>query len=147
MGSNDKALSRRRFLRFAAAGLGAASVAGVLAACGAAAPAADGTAAEAPKAPEEGNKVVVELDFWYWDGSGQLWADAYNKLNRAPRLISSIRLLLTRTTSCSPRSLQALAHPTLQPSKSAALVVSLPRVVWLTSSHHHSTVASTKPTW
>ena len=36
MGSNDKALSRRRFLRFAAAGLGAASVAGVLAACGAA---------------------------------------------------------------------------------------------------------------
>ena len=47
MGSNDKALSRRRFLRFAAAGLGAASVAGVLAACGAAAPAADGTAAEA----------------------------------------------------------------------------------------------------
>jgi len=86
MVSNDKALSRRRFLRFAAAGLGAAGVAGVLAACGAAAPAADGTAAEAPKAPEEGNKVVVELDFWYWDGSGQLWADAYNKLNRGAKV-------------------------------------------------------------
>ena len=74
MASNDKALSRRRFLRFAAAGLGVAGAAGVLAACGgAAAPAEDAAA------PAEGNKVVVELDFWYWDGSGQLWADAYNK--------------------------------------------------------------------
>jgi len=81
MASNDKALSRRRFLRYAAAGLGVAGAAGVLAACGgAAAPAEDAAA------PAEGNKVVVELDFWYWDGSGQLWADAYNKLNRGAKV-------------------------------------------------------------
>ena len=82
MSTNDKALSRRRFLRFAAAGLGAASVAGVLAACGAkkSEDAAAGT--EATKAPEEGKKANVELTFWWWDGNGQIWADAYNKLNR-----------------------------------------------------------------
>ena len=34
MAMNDKALSRRRFLRLAAAGIGAAGAAGVLAACG-----------------------------------------------------------------------------------------------------------------
>jgi len=94
MASNDKALSRRRFLRFAAAGLGAASVAGVLAACGAAKPAEDTGAAEATKAPdapateatkapEQGNQAKVELTFWWWDGNGQIWADAYNKLNRS----------------------------------------------------------------
>jgi ABC-type glycerol-3-phosphate transport system substrate-binding protein len=22
------------------------------------------------------------LTFWWWDGNGQIWADAYNKLNR-----------------------------------------------------------------
>ncbi len=81
MASNEKALSRRRFLRYAAAGLGVAGAAGVLAACGgAAAPAEDA------QAPAEGNKVVVNLDFWYWDGSGQLWADAYNKLNRGAKV-------------------------------------------------------------
>ncbi|MCX6016725.1 MAG: extracellular solute-binding protein, partial [Chloroflexales bacterium] len=82
MSTNDKALSRRRFLRFAAAGLGAASVAGVLAACGAkkSEDAAAGT--EATKAPEEGKKANVELTFWWWSGDGQIWADAYNKLNR-----------------------------------------------------------------
>jgi multiple sugar transport system substrate-binding protein len=78
MAMNDKALSRRRFLRLAAAGIGAAGAAGVLAACG-------GAAAPA-EAPAEGNKVVVELDFWYWDGSGQIWADEYNKLNRGAKI-------------------------------------------------------------
>ncbi|MFN5929799.1 MAG: hypothetical protein ACK45X_16950, partial [Roseiflexaceae bacterium] len=64
MASNDKALSRRRFLRFAAAGLGVAGAAGVLAACGgAAAPAEDAAA------PAEGNKAVVELTFWWWDAA------------------------------------------------------------------------------
>jgi multiple sugar transport system substrate-binding protein len=68
-------------LRYAAAGLGVAGAAGVLAACGgAAAPAEDAAA------PAEGNKVVVELDFWYWDGSGQLWADKYNSLNRGAKV-------------------------------------------------------------
>ena len=82
MSTNDKALSRRRFLRFAAAGLGAASVAGVLAACGAKKSEEAAAGTEATKAPEEGKKANVELTFWWWDGNGQIWADAYNKLNR-----------------------------------------------------------------
>jgi multiple sugar transport system substrate-binding protein len=82
MAMNDKALSRRRFLRLAAAGIGAAGAAGVLAACGGAAPGE----APAAEAPAEGNTVVVELDFWYWDGSGQIWADEYNKLNRGAKI-------------------------------------------------------------
>ncbi len=81
MAMNEKGLSRRRFLRLAAAGVGAAGAAGVLAACGGAA--ADAPAAEAPA---EGNKVVVELEFWWWDAAGQIWADEYNKLGRGGKI-------------------------------------------------------------
>ena len=79
MAMNDKSLSRRRFLRLAAAGLGAAGAAGVLAACG-------GAAAPAAEAPAEGNKVVVDLTFWWWDSNGQIWADEYNKANRGAKV-------------------------------------------------------------
>jgi len=147
MVSNDKSLSRRRFLRFAAAGLGAAGVAGVLAACGAAAPAADGTAAEAPKAPEEGNKVVVELDFWYWDGSGQLWADAYNKLNRGAK----VNFINTPFADTHDKLLTSFASGTGAPDIAA---LEIGRIGGFTAkggladlSQLRSMVASTKPTW
>ena len=83
MAMNEKGLSRRRFLRLAAAGVGAAGAAGVLAACGGAATGGDAPAAEAPA---EGNKAQVELTFWWWDAAGQIWADEYNKLGRGAKI-------------------------------------------------------------
>jgi multiple sugar transport system substrate-binding protein len=77
---SNKSLSRRGFLRFAAAGIGA----GVLAACGQQAaapeqPAQGGQAATA--APVQGDTAVTEITFWWWDGVGQIWADEYAKVN------------------------------------------------------------------
>ncbi|MBU6334800.1 MAG: extracellular solute-binding protein [Chloroflexi bacterium] len=78
----DDKLNRRGFLRLLAGAGGLA----MLAACGqAAAPAeqpAGETPAEAPaEAPAQGDTVVTEITFWWWDGVGQIWADEYAKVN------------------------------------------------------------------
>ncbi|MEN9933878.1 MAG: hypothetical protein RLZZ387_457, partial [Chloroflexota bacterium] len=75
-------LSRRNFLRAAAAMGGV----GLLAACGgnaaAPAPAAGGQAEQpAAEAPVQGNTAVTEITFWWWDAVGQVWADEYAKVN------------------------------------------------------------------
>lgn len=73
-------LSRRGFLRFAAAGIGGA----VLAACGQTAAPPEATkapAGEAPTtAPVQGDTAKTEIVFWWWDGVGQIWADEYKKV-------------------------------------------------------------------
>jgi multiple sugar transport system substrate-binding protein len=78
---SSKSLSRRGFLRIAAAGIGGA----VLVACGqTAAPAAAPTAAPAAEAPTaapvQGNTAQTEITFWWWDAAGQIWADEYAKV-------------------------------------------------------------------
>jgi multiple sugar transport system substrate-binding protein len=81
MSSNP--LSRRGFLRIAAAGIGGA----VLVACGQQTPggSAQPTAAtggEAPTAaPAQGNTAVTEITFWWWDDAGKIWADEYSKVD------------------------------------------------------------------
>ena len=75
--------SRRSFLRAAAAMGGV----GILAACGAAAPAGGGATpaaggeAPAAEAPAQGGQAVTEITFWWWDAAGQIWADEYAKVN------------------------------------------------------------------
>lgn len=84
---SSKSLSRRGFLRMAAAGVGGA----VLVACGqqaaapTAAPAGDAPTAapgaEAPTAaPVQGNTAQTEITFWWWDDAGKIWADEYAKV-------------------------------------------------------------------
>jgi multiple sugar transport system substrate-binding protein len=78
---SSKSLSRRGFLRVAAAGIGGA----VLVACGQpAAPAggeAPATGGDAPTAaPVQGNTAQTEITFWWWDAAGQIWADEYAKI-------------------------------------------------------------------
>jgi len=77
-------ISRRRFLRVAAAGIGGLGIGSLLAACGGtAAPAADAPAGAAPTAaaaaPVQGNTAVTEITFWWWDDAGKIWAEEYNK--------------------------------------------------------------------
>ncbi|HEU5088711.1 MAG TPA: extracellular solute-binding protein [Roseiflexaceae bacterium] len=87
MTSKDKNLSRRGFLRVAAAGLGGAGLAAVLAACGGtsgsqaptAAPGGEQPAATA--APAQGDTATTEITFWWWDDAGKIWADEYSKVN------------------------------------------------------------------
>lgn len=69
--------SRRDFLRLAAIGVGSTVSMSILAACG------DTAATEAPV---QGNTVVVDLTFWWWGDEGQIWADAYNALNRGAKV-------------------------------------------------------------
>lgn len=70
-------MSRRMFLRLAATGVGSIVSMGVLAACG---------GQTTTESPAEGNKAVVELTFWWWGAEGQIWADAYNNLNRGAKI-------------------------------------------------------------
>jgi len=86
MTSNDSGtpISRRRFLRVAAAGISGLGIGSLLAACGGtAAPAADAPAGAAPTAaaaaPVQGNTAVTEITFWWWDDAGKIWAEEYNK--------------------------------------------------------------------
>jgi multiple sugar transport system substrate-binding protein len=77
-------ISRRRFLRVAAAGISGLGMGSLLAACGgttatpatgdASAPTAAGAAA-----PAQGNTAVTEITFWWWSEDGKIWADEYNK--------------------------------------------------------------------
>ena len=84
MTSKNRSLSRRGFLRVAAAGLGGAGLSAVLAACGntTTTPAGGATAAPAgaaTQAPVQGNTAVTEITFWWWDDAGKIWADEYSK--------------------------------------------------------------------
>ncbi len=78
-------ISRRRFLRVAAAGIGGMGIGSLLAACGGtAAPAGDAPAGSAPtaasaEAPAQGNTAVTEITFWWWDDAGKIWAEEYTK--------------------------------------------------------------------
>jgi multiple sugar transport system substrate-binding protein len=100
MTSKDKNLTRRGFLRVAAAGLGGAGLAAVLAACGGATGGTSPTAApgeaptaasggEAPTAAPGGEAATTapaqsgatEITFWWWDDAGKIWADEYAKVN------------------------------------------------------------------
>src|SRR5436190_3596312 len=79
-------ISRRRFLRVAAAGISGLGIGSLLAACGGtAAPAADAPAGAAPTAaaaaPAQGNTAVTEISFWWWSEDGKVWADEYAKVN------------------------------------------------------------------
>lgn len=83
--SSGSPISRRRFLRVAAAGVSGLGIGSLLAACGgAAAPASDAPAAAAPTAasaaaPAQGNTAVTEITFWWWDDAGKIWAEEYTK--------------------------------------------------------------------
>ncbi len=84
MTSKNRSLSRRGFLRVAAAGLGGAGLSAVLAACGntTTTPAGGATAVPAgaaTQAPVQGNTAVTEITFWWWDDAGKIWADEYSK--------------------------------------------------------------------
>ncbi len=82
-------LTRRGFLRVAAASSAGIGLSGLLAACGGstATPATGGAATAVPAggdaaattAPATGNKAVTEIDFWFWDDAGKIWADEYAK--------------------------------------------------------------------
>src|SRR5215213_2911936 len=75
-------ISRRRFLRVAAAGISGLGMGSLLAACGGtAAPAGESSAptAAGAAAPAQGNTAVTEITFWWWDDAGKIWADEYTK--------------------------------------------------------------------
>lgn len=69
-------LSRRQFLKVAAAGAGSMGAAALLAACGGAAP--SGGQAQ-PGAPVQGDTVVTEITFWWWDQVGEVWKEPFEK--------------------------------------------------------------------
>lgn len=74
-------LSRRRFLKVAAAGAGSIGAAALLAACGGAAPqGGQPTGGQAqPAAPVQGDAVVTEITFWWWDQVGEVWKEPFEK--------------------------------------------------------------------
>lgn len=82
---DSRFISRRKFLSATATAIGGLT----LAACGASAPAATDTApttapaaaGDAPTTAPAANTNATEVTFWWWDGNGQIWADAYNKIN------------------------------------------------------------------
>jgi multiple sugar transport system substrate-binding protein len=84
---SGSSLSRRRFLRVAAAGISGLGIGSLLAACGGTTtpPAADAPAGAAPTAaaaaPAQGNTAVTEISFWWWSEDGKVWADEYAKVN------------------------------------------------------------------
>ena len=84
---SGSSLSRRRFLRVAAAGISGLGIGSLLAACGGTTtpPAADAPEGAAPTAaaaaPAQGNTAVTEISFWWWSEDGKVWADEYAKVN------------------------------------------------------------------
>jgi len=74
-------LSRRRFLKVAAAGAGSIGATALLAACGGAAPqGGQPTGGQAqPAAPVQGDAVVTEITFWWWDQVGEVWKEPFEK--------------------------------------------------------------------